>query len=119
MIKHLKETLFLRYFIFLFSLWAMLVCCPANVLALDQRKAVTQYVHDVWTSNDGLPQDSINAIVQTRDGYIWFATQEGLVRFDGVQFTVFDASNTEGMGNFVFTLFAARDGTLWVGAGGK
>lgn len=79
---------------------------------------MTQYVHDAWNSNDGLPQDSVNAVVQTADGYIWFATQEGLVRFDGVRFTVFDQSNTDGMGGFVFTLFAARDGALWVGTGG-
>lgn len=42
-------------------------------LALDPRKAMSQYVHDVWTTNNGLPQDSVNAIVQTTDGYLWIA----------------------------------------------
>lgn len=103
---------------FIFPVLTALICCPTDICGLEPRKAVTQYVHDVWNSNDGLPQDSVNEVVQTPDGYIWSATQEGLVRFDGVRFTVFDANNTVGIGSFVFTLLAARDGTLWVGTGG-
>jgi len=57
------------------------------------RLAVTQLGHDVWTSAEGLPQDSIRAAAQTADGYLWFATTNGLVRFDGVSFTVFDSSH--------------------------
>lgn len=94
-------------------------CLAPPALALDPRKAMSQYVHDVWTTNDGLPQDSVNAIVQTTDGYLWIATQEGLARFDGLRFTVFDSSNTRGVvGNFVYTLLADRDGSLWLGAAG-
>ena len=93
-------------------------CSAAQVRALDPRKAVTQYVSNVWTSNEGLPQDSVNAIAQTADGYLWFATQEGLARFDGMKFTVFDSSNTEKFGGFVFDILAAKDGTLWIGTGG-
>src|SRR5271169_2372243 len=47
-----------------------------------------------WQIEDGLPQNSINAVIQTREGYLWLATFNGLVRFDGVRFTVFDAENT-------------------------
>ena len=43
----------------------------------------SQYGHDAWTSDSGLPQNSVTAIAQTRDGYLWLGTQEGLVRFDG------------------------------------
>ena len=64
--------------------------------ALDPRKAITQYAHQVWKTDAGLPQNSIQAILQTRDGYIWLGTERGLVRFDGVQFTVFDKGNTPG-----------------------
>ena len=64
--------------------------------ALDPRKAITQYAHQVWKTDNGLPQNSIQAILQTRDGYIWLGTERGLVRFDGVQFTVFDKGNTPG-----------------------
>jgi len=90
-----------------------------SAFALDPRKAMSQYVHNAWSTNEGLPQDSVNAIVQTGDGYLWIATQEGLARFDGVGFTVFDSSDTRGVvGNFVYSLLADGDGSLWIGAGG-
>src|SRR5436190_12994766 len=54
-----------------------------------------QYRFDNWTTDNGLPQNSVNAITQTRDGYLWFTTSDGLVRFDGVRFTIFDQSNTK------------------------
>ena len=83
---------------------------------LDPHKALTQYVHDVWTTRDGLPQDAINAIVQDHIGYIWFGTQEGLVRFDGTGFTIFDTGNTDVLsGNFIHTLFVDSRGNLWIG----
>src|SRR3982074_1919085 len=89
-----------------------------SAFALDPRKAMSQYVHNSWSTNEGLPQDSVNAVVQTSDGYLWIATQEGLARFDGVRFAVFDSSNTRGaLGNFVYSLYADRDGSLWIGAG--
>jgi hypothetical protein len=61
---------------------------------LDPKLALTQFGHDVWTTSNGLPQDSVRAIAQTADGYLWFATTDGLARFDGVNFTVFNDSNT-------------------------
>src|SRR5688500_444612 len=86
------------------------VALPAH--ALDPSLQMTQYVHRSWSSNDGLPQDSINAIAQTRDGYLWMATQEGLARFDGIEFVTFDARNTGGIvGNFMYTVFVDRKGT--------
>ncbi|HKX30727.1 MAG TPA: two-component regulator propeller domain-containing protein [Blastocatellia bacterium] len=63
----------------------------------------------------GLPSDTIRRIVQTRDGYIWVATQAGLARFDGVRFTVFDKSNTKELADSViFCLYEDRQGTLWI-----
>jgi ligand-binding sensor domain-containing protein len=56
---------------------------------LNPRLALTQFGHDVWTTSNGLPHDSVRAIAQTPDGYLWFATVDGLARFDGVNFTVF------------------------------
>ena len=50
-----------------------------------------------WTVDDGLPQNAVHSILQTRDGYLWFTTLDGLVRFDGVSFTVFSRSNTKGI----------------------
>ncbi len=87
--------------------------------ALDAATRLSQYVHDSWTSNEGLPQDSINGIAQTPDGYLWLATQEGIARFDGTHFTIFDSGSTHGtIQNFVYTLFVDRAGTLWAGASG-
>jgi PAS domain S-box-containing protein len=88
-------------------------------LALDPRKALTQYGHEVWNEDEGLPQSSVTSIVQTPDGYLWLGTQEGLVRFDGVKFDVYDKSNTKEIRtNFVSCLLVGRDSTLWVGTKG-
>ena len=62
--------------------------------ALDPDKALHQFPHRVWQTADGLPQNAIAALAQTPDGYLWAGTWEGLVRFDGVRFTVFDKTNT-------------------------
>jgi hypothetical protein len=48
-----------------------------------------QYRVDSWTTENGLPQNSVYAILQTRDGYLWFTTLDGLVRYNGAQFVVF------------------------------
>lgn len=75
-----------------------------------------QYRLDNWTTDDGLPQNSVYAVVQTRDNYIWLATLDGLVRFDGVRFTVFNKSNSPGISNnrFVY-LYEDAYGDLWAG----
>ncbi len=70
---------------------------------------------DVWTTDNGLPQNSVYSIIQTRDGYIWLTTFGGLVRYDGVRFTVFDKSNA-GLPSSRFTaLFEDAAGALWAG----
>ncbi len=77
-------------------------------------EAAAQYRIDHWTADDGLPQNSVYGIVQTGDGYLWLATVDGLARFDGVRFTVFNKSNSPGIVNNRFTdLFEAADGDLW------
>jgi len=77
------------------------------------------YVRQTWQTAEGLPQNSVLPIVQTRDGYLWLGTQEGLVRFDGVRFTVFDKKTTPAfISNAVSALVAGRDGALWVGLNG-
>jgi ligand-binding sensor domain-containing protein len=97
-------------------LGAFLLLSVRPARALDPSTPLPQYGHDVWTSDSGLPQNSITAILQTRDGYLWLGTQEGLARFDGVRFTTFDSRNTPAFrDDWVVTLLEARDGTLWVG----
>jgi signal transduction histidine kinase/ligand-binding sensor domain-containing protein len=81
----------------------------------DPKKAITQYTHEVWQTDHGLPQNSVNSIQQTKDGFLWLATQEGLVRFDGVQFTVFDKNNTPQIkNNHIVSLCLDKQGVLWI-----
>src|SRR5450631_1975178 len=63
--------------------------------ALDTAKLLSQYRVDIWHVRDGLPQESVRAITETTDGYLWLGTQAGLARFDGDQFRVFDGHNTQ------------------------
>ncbi|HEV2801703.1 MAG TPA: two-component regulator propeller domain-containing protein [Pyrinomonadaceae bacterium] len=70
---------------------------------------------DTWTTDNGLPQNSVTGLTQTPDGYIWFTTNDGLVRFDGVQFKVFNKSNTpEITTNRMKGAFADKSGRLWM-----
>src|SRR5262245_44472519 len=86
------------------------------IISISLSTARAQYRFDQWTADTGLPQNSINAIHQARDGYIWLATFDGLVRFDGVRFTVFNKSNSPGIGSNRFTcLYEDRQGDLWMG----
>lgn len=86
---------------------------------LDPAKALSQYSLETWTIEQGLPNNTVNAIAQTADGYLWLATYEGLARFDGVRFTVFHSANTEALAsNSIRSLAAAADGSLWIGTHG-
>jgi PAS domain S-box-containing protein len=82
-------------------------------------KPIAQYTRTVWDSSAGLPQNSVQTILQTRDGYVWLGTEEGLVRFDGGKFEVFNHTNTPALpGSDVKSLFEASDGSLWIGTAG-
>ncbi|HEX7114050.1 MAG TPA: two-component regulator propeller domain-containing protein [Steroidobacter sp.] len=86
--------------------------------ALDPARVPSQYVLDTWQIVDGLPQNSPLALEQTRDGYLWVGTQEGLARFDGVRFAVFDRRNTEAIrSNLILAITEDSRGRLWVGTG--
>jgi diguanylate cyclase (GGDEF)-like protein len=80
----------------------------------ESENSFAQYRFDTWTTDNGLPQNGLREITQTPDGYLWFTTFDGLVRFDGVRFTTFGKSNTKGIINNRFTgLYCDRDGTLY------
>jgi ligand-binding sensor domain-containing protein/signal transduction histidine kinase len=69
-----------------------------------------------WHTEDGLPQNHGTAIVQTREGYLWVGTYNGLARFDGARFVAFNAANTPGLkSSRVTSLYEDKDGVLWVG----
>ena len=73
----------------------------------------------VWQSADGLPEDFAQALAQTADGYLWIGSSGGLVRFDGVRFTIFGSQNEPAFrDDSVYSLLTSRDGTLWAGTEG-
>ncbi len=72
--------------------------------------------HQAWSSENGLPQNSVHQIIQTHDGYIWVATEGGVARFNGVQFTVFNQENNPAFtSNDTSCLAEDRNGALWIG----
>lgn len=74
-----------------------------------------EYLTDVWTADDGLPDSSVTDIAQTPDGYLWIGTYNGVARFDGLRFTTFDPGNTPALAHArVRTLAVDSQGTLWI-----
>ena len=109
------QSLRWRCFVLLLCGLLFLVAFPSR--ALDPKKSIDQYVRDHWTTEDGLPQNSVNAILQTRDGYLWVATFGGLAHFDGLRFTVYDTAQSPGLSsNRLTALLEDHDGTLWIGS---
>jgi signal transduction histidine kinase/ligand-binding sensor domain-containing protein/CheY-like chemotaxis protein/HPt (histidine-containing phosphotransfer) domain-containing protein len=94
----------------------LLLLLGADALALDPTLQPSQYVLDNWQIADGLPQSTAQALARTPDGYLWVGTQEGLARFDGVRFAVFDNVNEPAIPNKNITaLLVGRSGELWIG----
>ncbi|MBI3416290.1 MAG: hypothetical protein HY043_13430 [Verrucomicrobia bacterium] len=74
-----------------------------------------EYQHRIWNREQGLPDNDVCAVLQTRDGYLWAATRVGLARFDGRSFTVFNRANTPAMtDDDCRDLMEDRTGTLYV-----
>ncbi len=79
-----------------------------------------QYHIENWTTEQGLPYKIVKSVTQTRDGYIWAATDDGLARFDGVRFTVFNTANTKNLPtNRLDLLVETSDGSLWMSGGNR
>jgi ligand-binding sensor domain-containing protein/signal transduction histidine kinase len=73
----------------------------------------------VWQSADGLPEDFVQALARTGDGYLWIGTSGGLVKFDGVRFTLFNRENQAALhDDSIYALLSGRDGSLWIGTEG-
>ena len=97
----------------------MLGLTPLFVQALEPGRHPVDYVMRGWGAAEGLPQQTVNALLQTRDGYLWVGTQDGLFRFDVVRFVPFDGEKVpELASNWVTALLEDRLGRLWVGTYG-
>jgi ligand-binding sensor domain-containing protein/signal transduction histidine kinase len=96
--------------------FSLLLCGSGTAFALDWNSDLSRHGHDVWLTENGLPQNTVHAIAQTSDGYVWIGTEAGLARFDGVRFTIFDKQNTPQIkSNYVRALLADSQGALWIG----
>jgi ligand-binding sensor domain-containing protein len=95
---------------------ALALTAQAAAPAQLQPPPLSQYVQDVFTDRQGLPQDSVHALLASRRGLLWIGTDEGLARFDGARFTVFDRRSAPALGsNLVYALAEDAEGTLWIG----
>ncbi len=95
---------------------ALLLGCGLPGLALEPTTPLANYGRQSWGMENGLPQNTVQALVQTRNGFVWLGTEAGLVRFDGNSFAVFDKNSTPALpGNDVRCLLETRDGALWIG----
>ena len=99
---------------FALGLLVFLFLFASRADALDPHKGLEQYSRTVWADEHGLQRDTIHAITQTTDGYLWLATDDGLVRFDGYDFVTFNKANGLPATSIV-SLAAASDGSLWIG----
>ena len=89
------------------------------VTALEPGKRLEQYVRATWTVDRGLPQSTVFGVTQSADGYIWIATQEGFVRFDGSDFVTFDRSSyPQIISILAVSIRGTRDGSVYVGTMG-
>lgn len=98
------------------GLLAIAVPAAPAAHALNPARTITQYIQTSWTSESGLPQNSVHAIAQTSDGYLWLGTEEGLARFDGIHFTLYSRELFDGLASdYIQALAPGPDGTLWIG----
>lgn len=103
-VSHRKRKFCLQLFVVIASLLS----------GFNTKITAKEYGFDIWTTANGLPQNTVTGIVQTPDGYLWISTFDGLARFDGVKFTIFDKGNTKGILNNRFSqLFVDKEGVIW------
>ncbi|MFO7890824.1 MAG: two-component regulator propeller domain-containing protein [bacterium] len=108
--SRMKKSIFPRIILCLFALSHSAYVLPVNNI---------QYIKDSWDIEDGLPQNIVYSAVQSKEGYLWFGTTKGIVRFDGIRFTAFNTKNTDQFRtDRILCILSARDGSLWIGTEG-
>ncbi|MEW6160118.1 MAG: two-component regulator propeller domain-containing protein [Verrucomicrobiota bacterium] len=96
-------------------LWLSFLVPKIFLGAAEFPEFANEFTTDAWTTENGLPQNSITAMAQTPDGYLWLGTFNGLLRFDGARFKVFDPVNTPALKSArVVELDVDKHGTLWI-----
>lgn len=98
----------------------MVLLSWCHLRALDPQKTVGQYLEDQWEIADGIPSNTVLAINQTPDGYLWIGTSRGLVRFDGLKFVLAHFGEKEKMNaQEIQCLYVDKGGLLWIGSSKK
>ncbi|MCK5074878.1 MAG: hypothetical protein KAR38_00815, partial [Calditrichia bacterium] len=109
----LKNKMFLVFTALLFLFISM------EALALDPAFSLKNYQLSLYDINSGLPHNTIQTLLQSKNGYIWIGTPSGLVRFDGVHFKLFNSINTPTLKNDnIISLHEDHDEALWIGTDG-
>jgi len=94
---------------------ALALLGAGRIAALSADRVITQYVRRVWTVEQGLPHGTVRGVVQTPDGYLWLATYEGLVRFNGEEFFILDRTSSRGMLSNAVRMLSRAGDTIWLG----
>ncbi len=124
---HFKSNPFFIFtkiqFVFLFVLFLFQNTNPLSAQQpyhFDPYKKISQYIFDNWSNNEGLPSNSLMGITQSPEGYIWLTSYNGIIRFDGNDFFIFNTTNTPLLrNNVVLAVCADKTGTLWFGTQGS
>src|SRR5262245_41450052 len=96
---------------------SLLMCAPRG-FTLNPERHISQYGHTVWRTRDGACDGMPVVVTQTADGYLWIGTNLGLIRFDGVHFTVWSPPSGQRLFDpRIFSILATRDDSLWIGTG--
>lgn len=104
--------------------WLLLIwtCLPPRLFpasAAELKEEYARYVHRAWTTENGLPQDTVYALAQAGDGCLWIGSEGGLARFDGTAFAIYKKNATPGLASDSITALCPEpDGSLWVGTFG-
>ena len=114
---HAHARRFAKILALVLSLTGAFVSAPAQfVLNPNQTPKSAEFAIETWRTDNGLPQNTITAVLQTRQGYIWAGTYNGIAQFDGLRFTIFDSSHSSGLTNSrVTSLHEDSRGDVWIG----
>jgi signal transduction histidine kinase/ligand-binding sensor domain-containing protein len=108
----------LRHTLFVWLCGLLLMICVSQAFATSV-PGMEGLTHRRWSIGDGLPEQTILAVAQTPDGYLWLGTSHGLLRFDGFKFVNVSSGLAPMLDEFgVYCILVARDGTLWTGSVG-
>jgi signal transduction histidine kinase/ligand-binding sensor domain-containing protein len=94
----------------------LLGTCAAAGWGVVPSTPLSNYGRQTWVMENGLPQNTVQALLQTKSGFVWLGTEVGLIRFDGTSFATFDKSSTPALpGNDVRCMAETKSGALWIG----